>query len=285
MSKKLYGGSLINILTNKYVLYIILFLTFTNLFGYLIVGNIKAIVFFSLIALVTYQFSKNMSILLLISLLITNLLMATSSIREGFTESTESTNTPIEESSTEETEDTELSMDPDINNAANILKKSSSVEEAKQKLKENKPVGVKVVPQKINDINNPTMNKKTNEIEPFGVGKNTHKKTNTSYNNVSSNEDEKEHNTNTGSRLDYASTMEAAYDNLDKMLGSDGIQNLTKDTQKLMSQQQELFQTMNTMAPMLQSAQKMLQGFDFKSLGNLGSLASSLGGAPIPKTK
>jgi hypothetical protein len=38
-------------------------------------------------------------------------------------------------------------------------------------------------------------------------------------------------------RIDYASTLEEAYDNLDSILGGDGIKNLTNDTQKLMSKQ------------------------------------------------
>jgi len=35
-------------------------------------------------------------------------------------------------------------------------------------------------------------------------------------------------------RIDYASTVEDAYDDLNKILGSDGMQRLTNDTHKLM---------------------------------------------------
>ncbi len=66
------------------------------------------------------------------------------------------------------------------------------------------------------------------------------------------------------SRNDYATTLEGAYDNLDKILGSDGINKLRGDTQKLMVQQQKLFDTMQNMAPMLEDAKKMLSGFDLK---------------------
>jgi len=76
-------------------------------------------------------------------------------------------------------------------------------------------------------------------------------------------------------RIDYASTLEEAYDNLDQILGGDGIKNLTNDTQKLMAKQQELFQSMQAMTPMLNQAKQMLEGFDMKSLEGLAGLASS----------
>ena len=85
-------------------------------------------------------------------------------------------------------------------------------------------------------------------------------------------------NTDGGSRIDYASTLEGAYDNLDKILGSDGINKLTGDTQKLMAQQQKLFDSMKHMAPMIQNAKDMLTGFDMKELGNLASMAQGLQG-------
>ena len=76
-------------------------------------------------------------------------------------------------------------------------------------------------------------------------------------------------------RIDYASTLEEAYDNLDQILGGDGIKNLTNDTQKLMAKQQELFQSMQSMTPMLTQAKQMLEGFDMKSLEGLAGIASS----------
>ena len=45
---------------------------------------------------------------------------------------------------------------------------------------------------------------------------------------------------NGAAKIDYASTIEDAYDDLNKILGSDGIKRLTDDTQGLMKQQMEL---------------------------------------------
>ena len=62
-----------------------------------------------------------------------------------------------------------------------------------------------------------------------------------------------------------------------KILGSDGINKLTGDTQKLMLQQQKLFDTMQNMTPMIQQAKDMLSGIDMNQLGGLADMANSLG--------
>ena len=62
-------------------------------------------------------------------------------------------------------------------------------------------------------------------------------------------------------------------------MGSDSIKQLTGDTQKLMQQQQNLFNTMNQMVPVLEGAQNMLKGFDMDKIGKLANMTSSFGGA------
>ena len=74
-------------------------------------------------------------------------------------------------------------------------------------------------------------------------------------------------------RIDYAATIEEAYGDLSKILGSDGIKGLTDDTHRLMKQQMELANAMKSMTPLVQQAQSMLQGIDIKSLGSLAGLA------------
>jgi hypothetical protein len=76
-------------------------------------------------------------------------------------------------------------------------------------------------------------------------------------------------------RIDYASTVEDAYEDLGKILGGDGINRLTQDTQKLMKQQLQLADAMKNMTPLLESAKGLLQGFDMKNLNSLSSLAKN----------
>jgi hypothetical protein len=80
-----------------------------------------------------------------------------------------------------------------------------------------------------------------------------------------------------GYEIDYASTVEDAYDSLNKILGSDGVKRLTGDTQQLLKQQQQLAESMQSMAPMIQSmAPMMKQAQDL--LGGMGDGQEGLGG-------
>jgi hypothetical protein len=118
------------------------------------------------------------------------------------------------------------------------------------------------------DINNKDLNKKigTND-EPEGVVQSANIKGKT-----------EEH---FGPRLDYASTIEQSYQNLDELLGSDSIKQLSTDTQKLMAQQQNLFNTMNQMAPVLEGATNMLKTFDINALTDSLKMISPMKNAPM----
>ena len=84
-----------------------------------------------------------------------------------------------------------------------------------------------------------------------------------------------------GDRIDYAATMEQAYDNLQTMLGDDGIKSITSETKKLVNQQKDLMKTLNSMAPVLNTAKETLSGMDLPNIGEMGNLLKKLnGGAP-----
>jgi len=87
------------------------------------------------------------------------------------------------------------------------------------------------------------------------------------------------------SKIDYASTIEDAYDDLNKILGSDGMKSLTEDTQRLMKQQMELAQSMKQMTPivekmlpMAEQAQKMMSTMDGNGMSNLMEMAKKMSG-------
>ena len=84
-------------------------------------------------------------------------------------------------------------------------------------------------------------------------------------------------------RVDYASTMEQAYDNLNKMLGEGGMKNLTKDTQGLMDQQKQLMQQLKDFAPLMAQAGNMLDKLG--GMDNLKGLMGKMGGISLPNGK
>ena len=79
---------------------------------------------------------------------------------------------------------------------------------------------------------------------------------------------------NGSSKIDYAATIESAYDELNKVLGSDGIKNLTEDTQKLMKQQTELAKSMEGLAPIVEKMMPMAE----KMQGMMESMNTGSGG-------
>ena len=128
-----------------------------------------------------------------------------------------------------------------------MLFRSSSVEEAKEKIKQNRT-----------NINEKKSENKETQNEPTGISSMTSMQGNKS----------KE------PKIDYATTLSESYSQLQNMLGSKGMEGLTNDTKKLAEQQSKLIKQMESMMPLVQDAQKMLQGFDIKGLSNLTNMLS-----------
>ena len=91
-----------------------------------------------------------------------------------------------------------------------------------------------------------------------------------------------------GYDIDYASTVEDAYDDLNKILGGDGIKRLTADTQGLMQQQMELTKAMEGLEPMFSKFEPLLDKAKdmLKNLPELDSgMMEKLKGMGIKPTK
>ena len=212
-AKTLTNNSVTNtFLQNKVVLYIVLFLAITNIFGYLMLKELNAVLFFFLVGILTTFFSKNMIVILLVAMLATNLYKGThwfSSRKEGFK-----------------------------------TKKHA---------------------------------KKHNKKEHFESSQ-----TNDGVQGASEELDDEE-STGRKPNLDYAATLEAAYDNLDKMLGSDAIRSMTNDTQRLAEKQKSLMGNIKKLEPLMQKAGGMLEGLNVEQMGGMMSkmegMLNKFGGA------
>lgn len=263
------------LLTNKYFLYFMVFLAATNVLGYLVTNKINAVIFFALVSLLTYQFSKNMAVILLVAIIATNFLMANKRMREGLenqedtttqeTSGTQSTATNKVLSKLEDTDPEIAAVAPLVQNAKENKEVSSAIASAKS----SNTSGAQSPPTNVVDPNNEGLNKMTNEKGPVGAGETL--------------QGSKNKTTNGGPRIDYMTTIEESYANLDKLLGSEGLQNLSKDTKRLMEQQTNLYKTMEQMVPMIQDAKGML---DKLNVGGLTDTLKSmnLGGSPLVPT-
>jgi len=81
------------------------------------------------------------------------------------------------------------------------------------------------------------------------------------------------------SYIDLASTIEKSYENLNSMLGREGIKNLTSDTAELMKKQQDLFKSMEAMTPLIEKATNMLGDL------NVGGLVKNMSSMIKPSKK
>ncbi len=252
-----FSSEISKLLTDKYFLYFMTFLTATNILAYLVTNQFHAIIFFGLVGSLTHHFSKNMAIVMLVSLVTTNFLMANNRFREGL------------ENNIAETISENVSLDNIENKDKEIAEAIPSVREAENNEQLKTGVVVKKKADKIIDMNNTDLNSSTEESSaPEGFGEKMTNKKSANGENVKP-------------RIDYATTIEQSYQQLDQMLGSGSIQELTNDTKNLMKQQQNLFDTMQNMVPVLQGAQKLLKDFDInglagslKSMGNLANMPS-----------
>ena len=109
-------------------------------------------------------------------------------------------------------------------------------------------------------------------------------------NNVDeSDHDESNKESSSAPKIDYAQTLEEAYDNLDKMIGSDGINNMTTDTTRLAKKQKELMANIEKMGPLFDKATSMLSSINLDGVSSLqnslGETMNKLGGLGVNKLK
>jgi len=288
------------LLTNKYFLYFIVFLAVSNVLGYLVTNKINAVIFFALICLLMANFSKNMVVVLIVAIIATNLLMVNGKMREGFTEGEQNaegtteltdeqkqniktevqqdvqaikakrasasaapvpsatTDTTTTNASTTDASTTDASTAPTTSTTTTAAPTTSTTAAVSSAAPRPNVAALKAKVQGTEDVEE--------GFAPAGVGQSGNKRGALG-------------GPAKPSRIDYATTLEDAYDNLDKILGSGGMKSLSADTEKLMNQQKSLFESMNSMMPLVGKAQDMLKGFDMDKIGKLANMSASFGGA------
>jgi len=189
-------------LKDKNVLYVVLFLAITNIFGYLMLRNFDAIVFFFVVGFLSTYFSKNMIIIMIIAMISTNLLVG-SKLLGSYKEGMQTKDTPKKEDTKKKAKaiDNMATLSP-----ANI---DGSDDDTTDVIQGPKP------------------------------------------------------------KINYASTLESAYDNLDKLLSSDSINKMTADTQRLAEKQQVLMGNIEKLVPFIGKAENLLKGMNSDKMGGM----------------
>jgi hypothetical protein len=266
-------------LENKYVLYFVFILAIINLFGYMITGNFNSIIFFVLVGFLTTFFSKNMILILTVPLVLTSVLMVGKTVKESFENASE--NDAIMKKYEEFNKNIK-----NINNTIYDLQEklkvavdskevkdiNTAIEQNKNKLKLTQNSKDNFYKRNKSIIQSETTKRSTSEP----TSTTTTPTTTTTTPNTPTTSEPMSSMYNKPNRIDYASTVEDAYDDLNKILGGNGIKQLTDDTQKLMQQQLQLADAMKSMSPLMEQAKGLLQGFDLKNLSSLTNVSKNL---------
>lgn len=237
MKSKIKMPKMDQLLNDKNVLYIVFVVAILNLLGYLITNNLEAVVFFLIVGFLSTYFSKNMIIVLIISIITTSIFATTRSPKVIYTTK----------------EGMETMTEGKKNIGKSIDKDAEKVDKDAQKAKVGQDVtsagvnaGAEVAKEGMDGI----------QGEPQNQSKTKGK----------------------GNRIDYANTLEKAYENLQSKIGEGGVEGLTQQTASLVNQQKELMDNINKMTPFIQTAEGFLNNLDLSGLEKMGGLLSRFTG-------
>jgi len=235
------------VLNDKNVLYIVFILAILNILGYLLVRNTEAIAFFLIVGFLTTYFSKNMIVVLLVSMVSTSIFSSTrmsfgklGMSKEGMENKEGNKDKDAKKSDDKDAGDKDADDKDDASNADKVPKKEG--------FDDNKKTN-----PKMND------NGKTKD-EPVGA------------------DAQKTKGTNGKNFVSQGDTLAEAYKNLEGMIGKDGIKGLTSQTETLLNQQTELMKNIKGMEPFIATAENLMSKLDLSSLDGIGSMLSNLGG-------
>jgi hypothetical protein len=239
-----FNSAMSKFLTNKWVLNIVAFLALFNVIGYAVMGNLNAVVYFIIVAVLVRYFSKNMTIVLGVPLLIVNLLAVRGNVLEGM----------------------ESGSNGSANGAANGPANGGATNSVTKPTSQNEQ-------DKINNMVNSNTSASTSVINNSAAAVISESPNNPAQDKQGF---EPGRRKNRGYDIDYATTIEDAYDELNNILGSDGIQRLTADSQNLMKQQMQLAEAMKGMTPVIQSIAPMVENLK-GMMGQMGDGKEGLG--------
>lgn len=248
------------LLKNKNVLYVVLFFALANLFSYLMLKQLDAVAFFIIIGFLTTYFSKNMIVVLLTSMISTFLLVQINLLgktQEGFDAATDASGNSVAAETDKPAETAEPAAKPAEPAAKPVA--ALTVGAPPEPVSGTAPIDRKaaITPQ-------PTTSTVKN-TEKFS------QPINPARYSALDDDDEPRHKP----KVDYAATLETAYDNLDKLLSSDAIRNMSEDTGRLAEKQKMLMGNIEKITPIMEKAGSILQGFD---MGAITKLMKNVGG-------
>ena len=254
------------IVKNKYVLYLVALIALVDILGYIMKQEFSAVIFFYLVGMITYYYTKNMTVVLLSSLLATTLAHLIKNMM-GLKEGMKNDEEDLEEE--EEEEEGTNSLDKQaIKDKIKLQDKEAK--DNKENFRANNASQIKkaILPNKkqtdkLDDVSNEA-SKILKNLEKKGIKsgyQNKQKLTPGLYNIPNKNQLQKQ--------LGEADKMEAAYDNLEQVIGDNGIKSMSDSTKELVKQQNELLKGLKDITPALHEAMGAIGKIDLGGLSNM----------------
>ena len=230
VNKKMFNNNLINnkLINNRITLFFVAALAFISLYIHIVNSHFSAVLLFFLTCGLVYCFTKNMTLVLGASFIVTTIAYMTANLfgfREGL-------------AGKEPAEPSEEEIEAKIDKA----------------LKKNK------VDTDDADDTDDTEDKK--KKAPFG-----NQKLSPALFNTPSKK-------NVEQQLGKATEAEQAYDNLEKIMGTEKINSISTETKDLIKQQNDLIKQLKTMTPALNNAMASLGGLDLNKLTGMFNSAT-----------
>uniref|UniRef100_A0A6C0KQW9 Uncharacterized protein n=1 Tax=viral metagenome TaxID=1070528 RepID=A0A6C0KQW9_9ZZZZ len=250
-NNKLLNNKLLN---NKVILFIVTALALFSLYIHITKSNFSAVLLFFLTAALVYTFTKNMILVLGASFIVTTIASMSKNLfglKEGFKEGKD-----------EEGKDGVEEDDKEGKSTGKETKKATEESTTAEDAIVNK--------MKTNDTDTDA------DTEGDTVTKTTKNKKQSNFDNQKLapalfNTPSKK---SVEQQLGKATEVEQAYDNLEKIMGSEKINSISTDTKDLIKQQNELIKQLKTMTPALNSAMSSLGNLDLNKLTGMFNSAT-----------
>lgn len=246
-----------NALKNKYVLYLVALIAFFILLGQIMMKQFSAVLLFYLTGLVAYYFTKNMTIVLGVSIisvsfarLFKNLFGLTEGFKEGAASDNHNSNSDNSDSHNSGTDshNTQTVVSNNDNQGVDSNDDDSGTPDIS--------LNYSATPDATDAF--------TNKSKSGKAGKSGYSnlKLNPGLYNMPNKEQ-------VNKQLGKVDKIEAAYDNLEKVVGTNGIRSMSSETQNLVKQQGEMLKQLKEITPMLNDAMGAVSKLDMSKLAGI----------------
>lgn len=226
------------LLANKTALYVVLFASVASLLGYVVGGRTNAVLFFLLTGYVASHFTKNMTVILLAPLLLTNFVFSVNRMREGLESKNKKREPTDEELEEAEGEDNAGGADPA--SAAIGAAMAGQEDDVSEDAAPVKRKAAKKAKSKAADDDDSV-------VQPHP-------------------------------EVDKKKTKDMAFSYIDKMLGDDGISKLSDGMNDMVDKHAKLEKMIESMAPIIDKAGGLLEKVNGTDLVGVENMVKKMGG-------